>query len=204
MTIAISYYDRYNSNTKELLKDTQNKIDPELIALGALYLAVKLHEPKKTFLIEDFVYMSGRQYSANDIEVMEFKLLSTLSWFAHPPTPQAFVRYFLHFLPNSMCAYTHETVLRISYFIIDIAAYEDNFMTEKPSSIAHASIIIAVNKMGSISLSCQEQSLLGNRLKSVEEIIPAYEASIIHQLDHIINGFDFNNNIRSLISPKVG
>ena len=64
--------------TRIILK---NKIDPILVALAALYLAAKVHERKKTVFLKDFIYMSGKQYVTNDIEVMEIKLLYVLSWY---------------------------------------------------------------------------------------------------------------------------
>ena len=200
MTIALSYFDRYYSKTKNI----KNEIDPALIALEALYLAAKVHERKKTVFLKDFIYMSGKQYVANDIEVMEIKLLYVLSWYIHPPTPQAFVRHFLHFPPNFISTNTLEDIIRVSYFIIDIAVYQEEFISDKSSNIAHASISIAIDKICNSILTLQEKNLFSNRLKSIEEIMPDYIPSVRYQLENVIEKCHLKNSIRSLITLKSG
>jgi len=166
VTIAISFYDRYKSTIME----PQIKIDGDFIALVALYLAVKLNERRERFIMEDFAYLSVGRYSEDDIERGEYELLDALSWLVHPITPQAFVRYLLHFLPNSISAKQYEKILRFSYFIIEITSLHEGFVTEKSVDIACASILVAID-VYSTFFSNQEQNLFVSRLESTNSII---------------------------------
>ena len=128
-------------------------MDIELIVLVTLYLAIKLYGQRNRFIMKDFNRISGARYSENDIEKGECDLLSALFWYVHPPTPQSFARYFLKFLPGTIPVEKFRIVHVVAYFIIDIAAFKEDFITEKPSNIAYASIYIAVNKMSRIGFS---------------------------------------------------
>jgi len=183
VTIAISFFDRYKSITKEY----QSEIDIDLVSVVALYLAVKLNGRRQRLIIKDFASLSGGRYSEEDIASGEGKLLSALSWCVYPPTSQAFARYFLHFSSSSTCPDQCDILLRVSHSIIEIAAFQAELIVEKASDIACASILIAIDGISSTISSDQIRELFADRLESIQFIIPERITLVRNRLESIMD-----------------
>lgn len=184
MTIAMSYFDRML--WKVVSCDAPEPCH-ELLAVATLYLAVKLFEKRRCNILRDFVLMSRNQLTAQQITGMESELLSMLSWHVHPTTPQLFSFYFLKLLSKSSSLVGKKyarNILEMANFIIELAVFDNSLVQEKPSAIAGASILIAMQTSDDNEVSCADNSSFlvkvlsteggASRLSIVEEKLRAY------------------------------
>ena len=196
MTIAISFYDRYDST------DTMfyNRIEHGLLAFVALYLAIKLNEPRTELTMKELTNLSEMQYSKDDIMRGECRLLCGLSWYVHPPTPQAFIRYFLHYLPGFISTEQSNVMLRSMYYIIEITAFQDMFIAEKASDIAFASILFFSNEQSSTVFPNIEWNLFADRLEQMNFVDPENASLISDKLIGILKKYELNiHDILSMV-----
>jgi len=137
----------------------------QLVALTALYLAVKLHEPmspqKSSHL---FIRFSDGHFTENELISMETEMVHTLDWLLFPPIPQALVAHFIQLLPPRVLApYTHK-ILEISTYIIEMVVFDLDLFSENPARIACASIVLATDGAHSHIMSSRDQHELLSKL----------------------------------------
>jgi len=143
VSVSLSYLDRYLSKSHRW-RDT---IRVQLAAVTSLYLAIKLYGIRKVSL-SLFVKLSKGRFSMDHILAMEGVILEDLSWKVHPPTTLSFVNHFLVVLnsESEISAMKHR-VNEISRFLTELSAMEYAFVSLKPSSIALACILNAMDKL---------------------------------------------------------
>lgn len=118
----------------------------QLAAMTALYTAVKVHESEAMDprLISS---LSQGYYTCEQVDAMELKILTALTWRVNPPTSMAFVRQYVALLPK-MDDCIVEAVYDLSRFQTEVAVLEYNCLTVKPSTLALCSLINALDNVG--------------------------------------------------------
>ena len=87
--VSLSLFDRY-------MATRGNRCDGEmalLTSLTSLYIAVKTHASHVKMSLSTLANLSRGQYSEQDIQATEWKILGALEWKLHPPTTHLFVKY---------------------------------------------------------------------------------------------------------------
>lgn len=141
--ISLSYLDRflsYYSCDRRTFK---------LAATTSLFLAVKLHEPRKTDLMGILSDLSRGEFSMEDVIRMEREFLDALTWKLNPPTPATFVGHFLHLLPVFIKLEVTRSISALAAFFTELAVCDYFFVTVNASSIAIASILNAMEIINS-------------------------------------------------------
>mmetsp|Transcript_21103 Transcript_21103/g.38313 ORF Transcript_21103/g.38313 Transcript_21103/m.38313 type:complete len:352 (+) Transcript_21103:213-1268(+) len=141
VSVAMSYLDRY------LATRTVNRRIFQLAAMTALYLAIKLYEPGK-LRMSSLIDLSRGYFLAEHIVTMEDSMLQSLHWHVHPPTPFAFCRDLATLISRELPASAHHDVGELSRFMTELSVCDYWFVTKKPSSVALASIVNAIELQG--------------------------------------------------------
>jgi len=141
VSVSLNYLDRYLST-----RPVNRKIF-QLAAMTSLYIAIKLYEPGMLKL-SCFVELSRGYFSAEHIIAMEDAILRALHWHVHPPTSLCFIRHFMMLIPENSCSplVIHE-IKELSRFLTELSVCDYFFTTQKPSSIALAAILIALESV---------------------------------------------------------
>lgn len=145
--IAMSYLDRFlcTSVGRTMLKDRKQF---QLASMCCLYTAIKLYETREMNL-DILADLSRGCYSQADIADMEKVLLSALQWRMHPPTSMSFMNYFNQLLPPTEVSGSIVTAVEELVKIqCVLATKEYSFVTHKPSLVAVASMLNALDMMG--------------------------------------------------------
>ena len=154
VAISLDLYDRY-------LATQGNRCDDRLAlltSLATLYIAIKIHEQKKIKL-ETLAGLSRCQFTADDIEKMEFKILHSLSWFVHPPTIVDFLSLLLKFLPPSVSMVHRHNAFKLSRYMAELSVCDRYFIERTSSTVAFAAIsnVLEDEMAGTISLVCRSK-----------------------------------------------
>mmetsp|Transcript_3752 Transcript_3752/g.7887 ORF Transcript_3752/g.7887 Transcript_3752/m.7887 type:complete len:336 (+) Transcript_3752:227-1234(+) len=141
VSVAMSYLDRY------LATRAVNRRIFQLAAMTALYLAIKLFEPGK-LRMSSLIDLSRGYFLAEHIVTMEDSMLQSLRWRVHPPTPFAFCRDLMSLVSPEVGPAARHDVGELSRFLTELSVCDYWFATKKPSSVALASIINAIELQG--------------------------------------------------------
>lgn len=141
VSISFSYLDRFIPRYQDRICHKTY----QLVAMTTLYMAIKLHENRK-LSISSFISLSRGQFTANHVISMESTILRALSWLVHPPTPLTFINHLILLYPRASPELRNQLVV-IARYIAELSVYDYYFVTKKPSSIALACILHAMNDM---------------------------------------------------------
>eukprot|EP00980_Cylindrotheca_fusiformis_P014373 scaffold3827_cov179-Cylindrotheca_fusiformis.AAC.37 len=142
--IAMSHMDRY-------LASYPTPVDKnmfQLLAMTCLYLSIKLNEYKHLLIpgskstMGTILQLSRGYFTLQEMQKMEYEVLQRLQWHVHPPTPQVFVKHFLYFV-SLEDAETHD----LAQFMAELSVMDYFFVNYKPSEVAIASILNAMDRM---------------------------------------------------------
>ena len=142
--IAFSYLDRFASYT--LLDRSRFK----LASMTCLYLATKITNAKQ-FSICTLSELSRGEFTTDDIADMELEILRALDWRLSPPTPQAFV-YLICDLIELEDDALRPIIRQKATFLAELTAYDYSFIVKKPSSVAFACVLLAIEHIGDLLL----------------------------------------------------
>jgi hypothetical protein len=175
VSVAMNFLDMY------LAKRTVTRRIFQLAAMTAIYLAIKLFEPK-TLSLSSLAELSRGCFVAKHIVAMEDTMLQALSWYVHPPTPYAFCREMMHFVSADLSPRIQHDVSELARFFTELSVCEYYFVTRKPSSIALASTINAFELMGANRVNPRYKTQFLNNvvgfgldISDDDEIIECYE-----------------------------
>lgn len=148
VAIAMSYVDRYILATDEVNSALLSERSFRVLALTSLYIAIKVHRPE--FIPIACYTALYNDIDEIDIENMEMKLGFTLNWRLHPPTAVSFVRLILR-LVNSETAKDVSKTLKDditlqAFYITELASSDSFFVSQKPSHICLAAVLIAIDQ----------------------------------------------------------
>ncbi len=157
VSIAMSYADRF-LNIYDCDRATY-----KLTCMTALYTACKIHGTKREVAIlpEGFSILSRREFTAQNMFEMEFFLLKSFQWkFLHPPTACANVRMMGLLLFSSGPSYVTTKIMDVALFLTEISICDRSLAACNPSSIAFASLLLAINGISQEKLLVKDRSHL--------------------------------------------
>ena len=157
VSVAMNYLDRY------LATRTVNRRIFQLAAMTALYLAIKLFEPGK-LRMSSLIDLSRGYFMAEHIVTMEDSMLQSLKWHVHPPTSFAFCRDFMRLVSGDISPRARHDVNELARFMTELSVCDYWFITKKPSSIALAALINAIE------------------LQGPRRVLPRYKVEFLHRV----------------------
>lgn len=175
VSVAMSYLDRY------LATRTVTKKIFQLAAMTSLYLAIKLYEPGQ-LRMSSLIDLSRGYFMAEHIVSMEDSLLQALGWHVHPPTPFSFARDLVELFPSDIAPTIRHDVSELARFLTELSVCDYFFVTKKPSSIALAALINAIELNDTLRRNPRVKSQFLQRVLDVgmdvahdEEVVACYE-----------------------------
>ena len=142
VSIGMSYLDRYLCTPKGR-SALCNRKEYQLAAMTALYVAIKLHEPleMETSLLAD---LSRGCYTEMEFVEMEQVLLQAVKWRVNGPTVLAFLAHLWALLPSAVHQHTGLALYEYARFQTELAIAEQTLVFTKPSELALAAILNAL------------------------------------------------------------
>lgn len=144
VSIAMNHLDRYLASYPTPV----DKNTFQLLAMTCLYLSIKLNEYKHLLIagskssMDTILQLSRGFFTLKEMEKMEYDILQRLQWHVHPPSPQVFVKHFLFFM-SLEDADTHD----LAQFMAELSVMDYFFVNYKPSVVAIASIMNAMDRL---------------------------------------------------------
>mmetsp|Transcript_21291 Transcript_21291/g.25349 ORF Transcript_21291/g.25349 Transcript_21291/m.25349 type:complete len:320 (+) Transcript_21291:33-992(+) len=163
VAISLSYLDRFLA-TRQV-----NKKIFQLAAMTTLYLAIKLFETG-TLQMTSLIELSRGYFTVEHIAVMEATILRSLSWHVHPPTTLAITRHLIQLLPNECERSLRHDIMELSRFLSELSVCDYYFVTRKPSSIAIASLMNAIDGIDHHRLSAKQRLEFINNISSISHL----------------------------------
>lgn len=144
VALSLSMLDRFLATCK------CDRTTYKLAATTTLQLAVKLLHPCKLGDLGILSDLSRGEFDMTDVRDMENHILDSLSWSLHPPTAVAFSTILLDYAfasaGNMACA-DIDDLHDISSFFTELALCDYFFVTMRPSAVALACILNALEGM---------------------------------------------------------
>ena len=169
--IATNFLDRYLSSSDPLAQRAlMNRQEYQLSSISALYLAIKLNE-QTDIDSSVFATLSRGVYSVEAILKNEQQILKVLNWRLCCPSSLSFQHHFLKILPSSIRHYPWlmKQIEELSNFQLDLSIGDYYFSTRKPSIIAVASLLNAMQHYGE-HFNRKESSLFKKNIVSAVQI----------------------------------
>jgi hypothetical protein len=145
VAVSLSFLDRF------LAKHPCDRASFKLAATTTLHLAVKLLYPCKLADLGILSDLSRGEFNMHDVAKMEGNILRSLDWNLHPPTSIAFATLFLDYFFASRVVSLSNTdlgdIYDVSSFFSELAVCEYSFLSRRPSAIAIAAILNALEGM---------------------------------------------------------
>jgi len=194
--IGMSYLDRYlcTPRGREALC---NRKEYQLAAMTALYIAIKLHEPleMETSLLAD---LSRGCYQEMEFVAMEQTILQALNWRVNGPTALGFITYFMALVPSSVHPSVTAAIYDYARYQTELAIAEHAFVAVKPSEIALAALLNAMEGMDTNLLPLKVQGKFIRNIERFFEIlvddVEVTQASLSLLLVTLLSG-DFSDII---------
>ncbi|KAG8654817.1 hypothetical protein MANES_05G181500v8 [Manihot esculenta] len=172
--LSITYFDRFLS---KMPIDCEKSWTVRLLSVACVSLAAKLEErgrrPLSQFQIEDY------NFDNKSIQRMELLVLNTLEWRMISITPFPFLHYLIiKFCKNSP---SKNIMSRTVGFILALMR-EINLMDHRPSSIAAAAILMAMDhSLTRQALECKINSVSYSGFLELEDVFQCY--NLIQKLE---------------------
>lgn len=139
----------------------------QVVAITSIYLAIKIHSPKK-FHIAVICQSSNGRITKTNIEEMEISIMSSLRWCLYPPTPVSFLDNIFPLIMNVDIEYTDSDngrgdnndntlshhllvdpriavqLLECARFLIELSVCAYPLVPIRPSSITIAAIMYSI------------------------------------------------------------
>lgn len=141
VSVAMSHLDRY------LATLSVDRRIFKLAGMTALYIAIKVYETGE-LNISGFIELSCGYFKNEHIVAMENSMLPSLNWYVHPPTPIAFCRDLMSLVSGDISESIRHDVMKNARFMTELSVCEYWFVSKKPSSIALASLVNAIELQG--------------------------------------------------------
>jgi len=137
----------------------QTPEDYQILGLSSLHMAIKVHETK-VFPLEHFVQMANG-VTSDQVVRMERRLLETLRWNLHPPTPEGFVYTYAELLPEEY----RGVVIHMSLRTVRQASLKHHSFYN--SVVAYAAMLVALDE---VTLPLEEKKSFGLNMMRVAEL----------------------------------
>ena len=150
VSIAFSHFDRYLSHHEE------NKNDCWLVILACLQLAIKLHSNKNETSLRPILLNLRTicRFSERQVAEKELYICEDLQWYLNPPVPAMYLEVATPLIDaiinkenvSITKAMTHD-IVELSRFLMELGVYDLRLSGERPSSVAYAAILVAMNHL---------------------------------------------------------
>jgi len=154
--IAFSHFDRYSSrpNGEEDI-DKRDDDSSWLVILACLQLAIKLHSNNKESSIRPTLRSLRAicRLSEGRVAEKELQICTDLAWYLNPPLPIMYLEVATPLLDeiivenNNTRATMTQDIIELSRYLMELAIYDLHLSAERPSSVAHAAILVAMNHL---------------------------------------------------------
>lgn len=171
--IGMSYLDRYLCTNRG--KDALcNRKEYQLAAMTALYIAIKIHEPleMETSLLAD---LSRGCYQEMEFVDMEQTILQALKWRVNGPTQLGFVTHFMALMPSAVHPAVKNAIFDYARYQTELAIAEHALVSVKPSEVALAAVLNAVEGMDMCLFPLKQQ---GKFLRNIERHSEVYVSDV--------------------------
>jgi len=165
--LSTSYLDRFLSN---FFCDRRTF---KLAATACLFLAVKVHEPRKLDLMGVLSDLSRGEFDMSDVIKMERNILEALVWKLNPPTPVCFVGHFLCLMPSTLSIDVAKSLSALSSFFTELSVFDYYFISQDPSTVAMASILNSMEVVSPNDLPRKIRNLFLRNIKQNISILPS-------------------------------
>lgn len=128
--LTVNLIDRF------LEKQTVSRKKLQLVGVTAMLLACK-YEEISVPVVEDFIVISDKAYTREDILNMEKIMVNTLQFNLSVPTPYVFIKRFLK------AAKSYKELELLSFYLIDMSLVEYDMVKFPPSLLAAAAVFTA-------------------------------------------------------------
>lgn len=164
VAISLSFLDRFLATCR------CDRTSFKLAATTTLHLAVKLLYPCKLADLGILSDLSRGEFDMSDVSEMESLILKTLEWNLHPPTAIAFASIFLdYFFSSSNMLHVPindlDDISDVSSFFCELAVCDYFFVPMKPSRVALAAILNALEGMFG-----PDNNLAGEVIRTAEKL----------------------------------
>ena len=171
--------------------------DFQLVAMTSLMLSIKLYD--STLVKLDSMVKLGRGlFDEKDVIDMESKMLQTLNWHVHPPTPVCFMRQLLRLLPEETSPIARYMIVEVTRFISEVSACLYKFIKFPPSSMAYAGILIAMERIDVANLPIWQRQQFMYNVASVTKLDNA-SPEVLQAVEDLRVSLDNNVNLRELM-----
>mmetsp|Transcript_4317 Transcript_4317/g.11842 ORF Transcript_4317/g.11842 Transcript_4317/m.11842 type:complete len:376 (-) Transcript_4317:214-1341(-) len=184
VTMGMSYLDRYLC-TPQGRTALCNRKEYQLAAMTALYIAIKLHEPleMETSLLAD---LSRGCYTEMEFVEMEQVMLQAIQWRVNGPTCLAFLAHFLALLPSSISQRVAEALMEHSRFQTEIAVAEQTFCFLRPSELALASVLNAMEGMDTALFPTKSRAKFIRYIERYSEMVVSKVEKVQSKLSYLL------------------
>lgn len=202
---GMSYLDRYLCTSKGL-EALCNRKEYQLAAMTALYIAIKLHEPleMETSLLAD---LSRGCYNEMEFVHMEQTILQALKWKVNGPTPLGYVQYFMALIPHEVHPSVASLVMDYARFQIEMAVSEQSFVALRPSELALAAVLNALEGIDTGLIPLKTQGKFIRRLEKSTRIysdeVELIQARLSMLMVAMLAGADYNEIIQPLVDAEA-
>jgi hypothetical protein len=148
----------------------------QLVGVTSLLLACKyeeIHPPE----VRDFVFITDRAYTRQDVLDMEQGILHELKFHLTVPTAYPFLQRYLQLVKASTL-----TKNCANYFL-ERTLQEHNFLDYRPSLTAASAVILALNNEEVINYECRRDRDLPGIVSDLSRLYPTYSPDFI--LTHV-------------------
>ena len=168
VAIGMSYLDRFLC-TQQGLEALCNRKQYQLAAMTALYISIKIHEPleMETSLLAD---LSRGCYAEMEFVGMEQTILQALNFRVNGPTPLGFVQYIMALIPNSVHPSVAALIMDYARYQTELAVSEQSFVDIKPSEVALAAVLNAMEGMDTTLFPLKAQGKFARNIERYAEI----------------------------------
>jgi Cyclin, N-terminal domain/Cyclin, C-terminal domain len=197
--VSLNLFDRYLATLKENRTEGNLAL---LTSLTTLYIAMKLNDVKKVRL-DLLANLSRGQFGANDIEAMEWTVLSALNWNVNPPTQYHFIASFLSYLPTDISPAVWKELSEHSRYLCELSVCDSYFVGVNNSTVAFAAIL---NVMSDMNFSRFPGGLREKFLRDIHEQvgIPYYSESVVNSRQRLRQMFVVTTRDESPTSVTQG
>jgi len=169
----------------------------QLAAMTALQLSIKLYDSTMVKL-DSMVRLGRGQFVEKDVIEMERKMLKTLQWQVHPPTPVCFLRQYLRLLPESVAPLTRYMIAEVTRFISEISVCLYKFVKFPPSVVAYAGMLIAMERIDNVKLPICQRQYLFNQMRTVANLDRTSQ-EVVHAMEELQFALEKNISLQELM-----
>ncbi len=144
--VAMNYLDRFlSTGSPRAILALSDRREYQLACMTALYIAIKISEPK-IMDVKQLSALSRGRYEPKDFVTMESQMLCDLQWRVNGPTSTHFLVLFLDLLQPMMTGIPVACILEDATYQLELAVTSYDLVTQHPSTVAVAAMMNSLQK----------------------------------------------------------